>query len=205
MGGIGSGRHWRYSNKITTDEMLPLDVRRLQRDKLLSAGKRFEWVWSKNDEPIGKIQITAQENAVTLDYRFQERDGDWESLSYEVVLLSQPCHFKGERRWFACPTRGCGRRVAILYGGRVFACRKCHQLVYPSQREAVYQRAQRKAESLRKRLGWPPGYDSCGSKPKGMHWKTFDRLTHEIEKQERISDLGFAELMFEKYEHLATL
>ena len=31
---------------------------------------------------------------------------------------------------------GCGRRVAILHAGKVFACRQCRNLVYGSQRES---------------------------------------------------------------------
>jgi hypothetical protein len=32
---------------------------------------------------------------------------------------------------------GCGQRVAILYGGDIFACRHCYQLAYPSAREEL--------------------------------------------------------------------
>lgn len=72
---------------------------------------------------------------------------------------------------------GCGRRVAILHGGRVFACRRCHGLAYRSQREAADDRATRRAEKLRTKLGWEAGILNGNSgKPKGMHWRTFLRL-----------------------------
>ncbi len=76
-----------------------------------------------------------------------------------------------------CALLGCGRRVALLCCGAVFACRHCHRLVYRSQREADDDRASRRADKLRDRLGWEPGIQNGnGLKPKGMHWCTFERL-----------------------------
>ncbi|HNC53469.1 MAG TPA: hypothetical protein PLO14_14745, partial [Accumulibacter sp.] len=35
-----------------------------------------------------------------------------------------------------------------------------------------------RAEKIRRRLGWPAGIaNPSGGKPKGMHWRTFERLT----------------------------
>ena len=74
---------------------------------------------------------------------------------------------------FICPAAGCGRRVAILYGGGIFACRHCHQLAYFSSREDAGDRAaRRRAERLRARLGWEPGIlNGEGGKPKWMRWR----------------------------------
>lgn len=98
-------------------------------------------------------------------------------------LAWTPCHFGGERAWFRCPALGCGRRVAILYGGAIFACRHCHELVYPSQRETDFDRLARKADRIRERLDWEPGIlNGNGWKPKGMHWRTFERLSAEHDR-----------------------
>src|ERR1700730_14106323 len=71
----------------------------------------------------------------------------------------------------------CGRRVAILYGGGIFACRRCYQLAYASSREDAGGRATRRADRLRARLEWEPGIlNGEGCKPKWMRWRTFDRL-----------------------------
>ena len=67
--------------------------------------------------------------------------------------------------------------VAVLHGGRVFACRQCNRLAYRSQREAGDDRATRRADKLRNRLGWEQGIlNGNGWKPTGMHWRTFERL-----------------------------
>ena len=89
---------------------------------------------------------------------------------------------------------GCGRRVAILYGGGIFACRHCYRLVYPSQRERADDRALRQAGRIRTRLGWEPGtLNGDGGKPKGMRWRTFHCLSAEHEAFVRASLAGMAQ------------
>ena len=45
------------------------------------------------------------------------------------------------------------------------------------EREADDDRATRRADKLRNRLGWEPGIlNGNGDKPKGMHWRTFAQL-----------------------------
>jgi len=56
------------------------------------------------------------------------------------------CNLGGHRPWFLCPLKTCGRRVAILYDGPVFACRHSFELVYKSQRETVVDKAIRRAK-----------------------------------------------------------
>jgi len=78
---------------------------------------------------------------------------------------------------------GGARRVVILYGGKIFACRHCHQLAYESTREKPDDRASRKADRIRKKLGWEAGIlNPNGIKPKGLHWKTFHtlQLKHDV-------------------------
>jgi hypothetical protein len=45
MGGFGSGRGQRGKN--TTSDMRPLDIRKLQRDGLLTPGRAFGWHWTR--------------------------------------------------------------------------------------------------------------------------------------------------------------
>jgi len=84
--------------------------------------------------------------------------------------------FGGHRKWFASP--GCQRPTRILYGVNSLQCRRCRGLRCASQSEASHWRAQRKAVSIRHRLGasgealdgpFPP-------KPPKMRWATYKRL-----------------------------
>ncbi len=193
MGGLGSGRHWHWNTKNTVTDYRALDVRRWARDGLLKPGNRFGWQWTVDGEKTGSIQVAVERKSVRLTYRCKENGGDWEDLEYPVWLTSTPCNYGGERQWFVCPASGCGRRVAKLYGGRIFACRHCHQLAYPSQREKSYDRAARKADKIRARLGWDLGLEGLPrGRPKGMHRKTYERLSAQVWELSVEAEEGFA-------------
>lgn len=109
---------------------------------------------------------------------FGHTRGGWETRTCRIWIAWTNCHLGGERPWFLCPTHGCRRRVAILYGSAKFACRQCFELAYPSQREKPENRAIHQADRIRDKLNWKPGIaNGRGSKPKGMHRRTFERLT----------------------------
>jgi hypothetical protein len=109
-----------------------------------------------------------------------------------------PCRFGGARPYFVCPDVvngiACGRQVAKLYGaGTYFLCRHCYRLGYASQRENRYDRALRRANKIRIRLGREPGLAALFPDwPKGMHRQTYQRLQSavlnaEILAEERIA------------------
>jgi hypothetical protein len=58
MGGFGSGRG--QGGKDTTSDMRPLDIRRLQRDGLLTPGRFFGWNWLRNGETVASIQMRTE-------------------------------------------------------------------------------------------------------------------------------------------------
>src|SRR6266446_6614982 len=84
-----------------------------------------------------------------------------------------------------------GRRSALLYGtGELFACRHCYGLTYASQREALHLRGLAKAQKIRMRLGGSPESEEVPDKPKGMHWRTYDRLCLLHDAAEERSTIG---------------
>ena len=191
MGGWGSGRR---SSNYTTEDMRSLDVRRLQRDGLLKQGLSCTLTWSRHGQKTGAIQIRTNGNSLSLTYQTQRSGGEARQMDYPVALEWTQCTYGGERVWFRCPAQGCGRRVAILYGGSVFACRHCHRLAYSSQRDRFPDRHALRADRVRKKLGWELGkFTISHDKPKGMHWKTFNRLTAEHHRHSVASLLAMEE------------
>jgi hypothetical protein len=177
MGGSGSGNRWRYGTKSTTDELRNIDVRRWAREGMLQPGYRGGWQWSRNGQQVASIRMRAEADRVILSYRHRSGGGDWKDEGYPVYIARTACPLGGSRAWFICPAVGCRRRVAILYGGTIFACRRCHQLAYDSTREDASDRATRRADHIRMRLSWEPGIlNGDGPKPKWMRWRTFQRL-----------------------------
>jgi hypothetical protein len=98
----------------------------------------------------------------------------------EIVDIERvPCRFGGTRPYFRCPA--CGRRCGALYATSTrFQCRICADLQYRSTRASPGDRKIERAEKIRWRLGWFPGAGlGHGDKPKGMHWRTYERLVRE--------------------------
>jgi hypothetical protein len=173
MGGPGSGNDWRFDAKYTTDDYLALDVRALARAGALRPGYRGGWKLAGIGETAAFVYLEAEHGGVTLRYR-QRCGGSSKSEEYRVTVVRTRCHIGGSRSWFLCPVRGCARRVAILYGGGIFACRHCYNLAYASSREGVGHRASRRLRKIEARLRWMSW--CTGSKPKWMRRKTFERL-----------------------------
>jgi hypothetical protein len=191
VGGVGSGSWYRFDKKTTTGECHSLDVRYLHREGLLKPGNWFSLRWSRAGRETGSIrgaiEGSARPEKVILLYRHRRGpSGEWEDVSEPVLLFWTACNFGGERPWFICPGAGCGRRVAILYGpGRYFLCRHCYDLSYQSQRDNAMYRALHKAQFIRERLGGSANMtEPFPEKPKGMHWKTYERLWWEHHEAE---------------------
>jgi hypothetical protein len=180
MGGPGSGRRWRLGSNSTTDDYRAMDVRYLARNRMLEPGYWRDLYWKRNGKSVASVRLRAGPGRVVLIYRHRSAGENWTDEQCSIRIERTPCSIGGSRPWFICPAAGCGKRVAILYGGGVFACRHCYRLAYASAREPAFERAARRADRLRERLGWEPGVlNGEGGKPKWMRWRTFGRLTDQ--------------------------
>ena len=186
MGGHGSGRRWRA--KPETDGALRLDVRWLVRQGLIQPGI-VAWMpvqWTRNGVPDGSVQVSydaRRPDELLLDYQTRALGQTAWTAVHEIIALERtPCHYGGERVWCRCP--GCGSRRAVLYnlyGG--FRCVPCTGLAYSSTRDDRLAQLNRRAAWITQRLHAEPDWVGSGRiapcKPKGMHWRTYDRLVRE--------------------------
>jgi hypothetical protein len=157
-----------------------IDARRWHGEGRLAASQNFQecWVYG-NGELSGAISVRTEINAVVLIYRARSWDSpEWTPIKQRVLITWTACHLGGQRPWFICSSRHCGRRVAILYGaGELFACRRCHGLAYASQREGRRIRSISRSRNIRVRLGGSPDVlKPFPEKPRRMHWRTYHRL-----------------------------
>jgi len=77
MGGRGSGRQYYFGAKDTTDGYRYLDIRRLQREGLLTQGQTYVWHWSRHGEKIAAIRVRVESDRIILAYRQRSGDGEW--------------------------------------------------------------------------------------------------------------------------------
>jgi hypothetical protein len=143
------------------------------------------WIWRSGGEISSSVRY-----AVTVDNdRYARLELKYsingEPIEQTITLVSEPCRFGGFR-WFAyCPRTS--QRVSKLYlppGSRRFLSRQAFRIHYRSQSETFVDRATRRQRKLLHRLG--ADYADALPKPKGMHWRTYERLADEIERCENI-------------------
>jgi len=175
MGGYGSGR-WYRGGRMTTDGLKRLDIRWMHQQGLLRKSGLAILTWSRGAETIGSLQLEMRDSRIVVRYQYHRSGDPWRAVEEIISLDRTRCNYGGERLWFLCPH--CGTRIAVLYGaGARFLCRHCYQLTYASQSEDILSRTQRKARKIRERLGASENLtEPLWRKPKGMHWKTFERL-----------------------------
>jgi hypothetical protein len=182
----------------TVDGTRAIDVMKLARAGCLAHSQRRTLQWILRDGSTAWVLVTGGREAIRLDYRIRLARGDWEAVSQRVPIRWTSCRFGGEQPWFICDVSingvYCGRRVAKLYsGGRLFACRHCYRLSYAVQRGGQMDRAHRHLARLHRKIG--ADYDSPGMppppKPKWMRWKTYSRITQQIEAGEGRLDMVF--------------
>lgn len=180
MGGPGSGNHLRSGTRGACEDQKRIDIRYMRKHGMLKPGSAGTPSWNRGDEPTGWIRYRTHPASLELDYRYREGGGEWESVNEHIRFSETPQHFGGTRKWVVCPS--CLRDCAVLCGAGVhFRCRKCYSLGYATQNENAHQRLFTRLDKIKRRLGGQPGDDWIPEKPKGMHWRTYNRLAAKAE------------------------
>jgi hypothetical protein len=162
--------------KPTVESALSLDVRRLQRERLLYPGNTFTCAWASHGHPVARVTVTVAVDEVVLE---------WQGGAQRVALaFTQRYRLPNHRGpstwvWFACPQADCRRRVAALYRGDSgnFACRTCRGLNYRSVQEVLWRRSIRQVLRVRQRAGGDRSILSpLPARPPGMSASRYRRL-----------------------------
>ena len=130
--------------------------------------------------------MRASTESLHLSYCTEE----YGTVSQSVTIERIPCRFGGSRAYFRCK---CNKRVVKLYAaGKHFLCRHCYHLPYSSKNESHWDRALRQRNKQRRRLSRNIGLEaSMAQKPKGMWWRTYQRLQERAYEAEQRSDGEF--------------
>jgi len=193
MGGFGSGRP-SGSGRDTVESCRSIDVNRLHKAGCLAPGWWGGWQWTRDGEKVASITMRAEADRLHLSYRARIGGNEWADVKETVRIVRVPCRFGGARPYFICPgvVNGiaCKRRVTKLYGpGRYFLCRYCYRLAHASQSESRGDRALRRTNKIRQRLGGDTDMAApFPKKPKAMWWKTCESLREQAHEAEMLAD-----------------
>ena len=185
--------------KTTVESCRCIDVLDWHRRGCLRSPRRFSWAWRRAGKRVASINVETERRRVTLKYRSRPYGEGWIDVEQQFPVVWTPCRFRGDRPWFICSVSAngtyCGRQIAKLYqAGRLFACRHCSRLAYASQQESAHERGLRKAQGIRKRLGGTANMlDEFPKKPKGMHWRTYERLCRVHDAAQARSFIGLTD------------
>lgn len=173
MGGANTG-FWRSRGAQQCEQMQSIDLAWLRRENSLNPGASGTLLWSRNGKETGSIEYMVLSVSLKVTYRSRGQDARWEYVEESLPFVWTDTRFDGLRRWFQCLS--CGRRCRIVYGGPRFRCRMCHRLTYNSQYEPAWERPLTRARLVRMRLGGSASIEGpFPPKPKGMHWRTYER------------------------------
>ena len=193
----------RWRERVRLEDGLKLDLNKLLRDGFGKTGQRrwrsIQWSYVRSGEVIasGSLEMDLREDE---DARAGLRLG---KLDQFIRLVREPRRFGGGQWYFVCPTTG--RLASVLWlppGASRFSSRQTWQrrVAYGSQFQAPHDRALTRAQDIRVRLGGR-AYASLidgltPPKPKGMRWRTYDKLIAKSEAYEmtyNIHLVGFVE------------
>jgi hypothetical protein len=121
--------------------------------------------------------------------------GQWWPIDSEML------EHRSIQWWFVCPHTGqFAERMHLPSGAYTFACRKACRLAYRSQRETPRDRALSGAFALRRKLGADGGIGDYVTKPKGMHWRTFERAMERMTGRRTPAKVGLLATLAEVFE-----
>jgi hypothetical protein len=120
--------------------------------------------WEFGAAVIVELFLAPQEACV--GYRLTKAAPNAEEFNGRVHVSWTYPHLGGRRAWLHCTRRG---------------CRSCAGIRYASKNLSKHARARTRADKIRRQLGGEPGHNEpVPLKPRGMHWKTYDRRRLEL-------------------------
>jgi hypothetical protein len=185
----------RQRQRINLQESLGLNINRMIRRHLIaprsaSGPSWLTWSYTYTQERIATATLTSDLSEPPYGW-VRVRVG---SLDQTIQVVRQDRRFGGGQWYFICPYthRQCSA-IWLPNGANKFGSRHAwrRQVAYGSQFQSRHDRALATAQAIRARLGGPDwaGIDEFEPpKPKGMRWRTYNRLIDRSRDQEAIAD-----------------
>lgn len=189
MGGSGSGSWYRWDSKSCLEDQLKIDARLFKKRGIFDDGFHT-LTWRLGDDVLFRASFVVEGDKMIVASKWHDSTtGLLESMEKLIRISQTPCGFGGNRKWLICPH--CKSRMAVLVlKPPTVGCRHCLDLAYFCQRENSSYRALRRRNKIASRLDRDEYFGEMLEKPKGMHWRTFNRLVEEHDDADSSSMLS---------------
>ena len=132
MGGLGSGRSYRYDKKRTVADYVCINISTfIKHGKWLCSTGSF--TLHRRGENIGGYSFEVFAESKQIKFSWYNRQSD-KTTSQLIYIVERKQKISGNRYYFSCPR--CEKQYSKLYGGGLFFCRNCHGLTYKSCQES---------------------------------------------------------------------
>ena len=195
---------YNYSHRRVIEQSAGIRIQDLINQGLTQ--KPCRGIWNHNitrgHEQLADVKFTVQiinkdrlsdDNFIQFEYEYQGK-----SISFKQPIEIQPVYLGGYRYYFRCNCNKngnyCGRRVKALYfGGNIWACRHCLELVYNNCRH-------HRDETQRARINADYLQTKADTLRRYRHPRKANRLEWRVYEYERAAD----EAMFHRLASLLT-
>jgi hypothetical protein len=182
VGGQNSGRIEGFAKHETVEELGACKLQVGLATRSCGQNGSCTYVWSAAGCEIASARLSRVGSLMNVSYAHAQAAAN--GVTTTVRLTETACNFGGTRVWFLCPA--CGRRTGSIFLVEPMPrCRVCLRLTYQSQREGALDGILNRAALIRNRLQGRGSAFSYGTKPKGMHRRTYQRLVGELEHLRR--------------------
>jgi hypothetical protein len=186
--------------RVCLEDGLKLDLNELRRKELVQPGAErsvvIRWTYTYTGEEIANGVITSNMEG-TYEGWLRIQLG---SLDQTIILVPKPRYFGGYQWYFVCPVMN--RYASVLWmpsGANRFCSRQAwgRQVAYASQFADPDNRAHIGQTKIKSRLiaDLDPDEWALPPKPKGMHWRTYNRYVERYNAYEEIFIDGIPELL----------
>lgn len=156
------------------EDAVKVDLSGLISNGFVTGGRKGISTGSINGKKIWSIgwRVSNGLDKLQVDYTCQN-----ENYSHSIVLSHQPVHFGGHRTYLVCPVCNQKRKHLYIRLGDI-GCRKCQRLHYKAQSKSPKERSFDRYFRLAEKVDLLD--IDAYSKRKFQHWKTYARITDEM-------------------------
>jgi hypothetical protein len=131
-----------------------------------------------SDRGVARLHVSSQGDSISITVQTAGAHDGGRTFNFSIRLVYTSSQLGGQRAWFECPNcRGKKVHLYVVPSLGALACGPCLRVAYRVQSLSPMDRMWYRLDKLEQRLGGGGRSWDKVSRPKGMHRRTFLRLS----------------------------